>query len=333
MVFTLPKTGAACYLSSMRFLFLMDPVETIIRDEDTTFALMLAAEAAGVEVYHALHQDLVLDGNERFVHTRPVVLSRDISNPPARLLESSRRPLSDFDALFIRKDPPFNEDYLWMSLLLSAIPDGERPFVINRPMGLRNANEKLYATLFPEVTPKTLVTGRKDEILRFLEAQGGAAVIKPIDGHGGEGVFKLDSEDPNKNAIIESLTRNERRQVMVQEFLPAVKEGDKRILLIGGEPLGAILRVPRSDDLRSNIHVGGSVVKATLDAADKKIIAAVRERLEEDGLYFVGLDVIGGRLTEVNVTSPTGIQQMTRLDGVDYSARVVEWVKARLLGS
>src|SRR5690554_4328653 len=185
-----------------------------------------------------------LEGKERYVHSSPVELSRDESKPPARLLESKRRLLSDFDALFIRKDPPFNEDYLWMSLLLSGIPEGERPFVINRPMGLRNANEKLYATHFPEVTPRTLVTGRKDEILRFLEAEGGAAVIKPIDGHGGEGVFKLASDDPNKNAIIEALTRNERRQVMVQEFLPEVKEGDKRILLIGDETLGAILRVP-----------------------------------------------------------------------------------------
>ena len=307
----------------------MDPGETIIRDEDTTFALMLAAEAAGIEVHHALHSDLILEGKTRFVHARPVALSLDEARPPALLLESERRLLSDFDALFIRKDPPFNEDYLWLSLLLSGIPEGEKPFVINRPMGLRNANEKLYATHFSEVTPRTLVTGRKDEILRFLEGEGGAAVIKPIDGHGGEGVFKLDSSDPNKNAIIEALTRNERRQVMVQEFLPAVKEGDKRILLIGGEPLGAILRVPRSDDLRSNIHVGGSVVRATIDEADARIIEAVRERLGAEGLYFVGLDVIGGRLTEVNVTSPTGIQQMSRLDGVDYSARVIEWVKAR----
>lgn len=330
MAFTLPKTGAPCYLSLMRFLFVMDPVETIIRDADTTFALMLAAEAAGIEVHHALHTDLLLEGKERYVHSSPVELSRDESKPPARLLESKRRLLSDFDALFIRKDPPFNEDYLWMSLLLSGIPEGERPFVINRPMGLRNANEKLYATHFPEVTPRTLVTGRKDEILRFLEAEGGAAVIKPIDGHGGEGVFKLASDDPNKNAIIEALTHNERRQVMVQEFLPEVKEGDKRILLIGDETLGAILRVPRSDDLRSNIHVGGSVVRASIDEADQKIIAAVRDRLRADGLYFVGLDVIGGKLTEVNVTSPTGIQQMTRLDGIDYSAKVIEWVKARI---
>lgn len=314
----------------MRILFVMDPVETILRDADTTFALMLAAEAAGIEVHHALHTDIVQLGRERFVHSRRAELSRDESRPPATLLEEERRPLSDFDALFIRKDPPFNDDYLWLTLLLSAIGEGERPFVLNRPMGLRNANEKLYATLFPEVTPRTMVTARKDEIVRFLDEQGGAAVIKPIDGHGGEGVFKLSASDPNKNAIIEALTRNERRQVMVQEFLPAVTKGDKRILLLDGEPLGAILRVPRSDDLRSNIHVGGRVVKAELDEDDRRIIEAVRERLRAEGLYFVGLDVIGGRLTEVNVTSPTGIQQMTRLDGVDYSARVIEWVKARV---
>jgi glutathione synthase len=177
--------------------------------------------------------------------------------------------------------------------------------------------------------PETLVAAEKPQIRAFVQRVGGRAVLKPLDGAGGEGVMALTEGDMNFNAIIEATTRNGRRLAMVQEFLPAVRTGDKRVLVLDGEPLGAILRVPKSDDVRSNIHVGGSVVQATLDDADRRIIATLAPRLKQDGLHFVGLDVIGGKLTEVNVTSPTGIQQMTRLDGVDYSARVIEWLEAK----
>jgi glutathione synthase len=178
--------------------------------------------------------------------------------------------------------------------------------------------------------PKTLVASDKAEIKRFVGEVGGRAVIKPLDGAGGEGVMVLSEGDFNVNAIIEATTRHGARIAMVQQFLPEVRQGDKRILLLDGDPLGAILRVPTSEEMRSNIHVGGSVVKAELTDADRHIIRTVAPRLRADGLYFVGLDVIGGRLTEVNVTSPTGIQQMSRLDGVNYSATVFDWVEQRV---
>jgi glutathione synthase len=181
--------------------------------------------------------------------------------------------------------------------------------------------------------PETLVSADKAQIRAFVERVGGRAVLKPLDGAGGEGVMALTTGDMNFNAIIEATTRHGKRMAMAQEFLPAVRTGDKRVLVLDGQPLGAILRVPKQDDMRSNIHVGGSVVQAAIDDEDRRIVATLAPRLRQDGLHFVGLDVIGGKLTEVNVTSPTGIQQMTRLDGVNYSAQVIAWIEARVAGN
>jgi glutathione synthase len=248
---------------------------------------------------------------------------------PIELGEPATIWLEDVDAVFIRKDPPFDDGYLWLTLVLEHLRG--KTLVVNDPQGLRNANEKLYATHFPEVMPTTIVEAQKARIRAFAESMGGVAVIKPIDGHGGEGVFMLRMDDKNWNAIVEHVTRNGTRLAMVQSFIPEVVEGDKRILLIGGEPIGAILRVPKSDDMRSNIHVGGTVVHAELTAADRRIIEVVRPRLHAEGLYFVGLDVIGGKLTEVNVTSPTGIQQMSRLTGTCVEGKVIDWLEQRPL--
>jgi glutathione synthase len=176
--------------------------------------------------------------------------------------------------------------------------------------------------------PETLVTSDKVRIKAFMRQVGGKAVIKPLSGAGGDGVFLVKDDDLNVNAIIETVTHVGKRLAMVQSFLPAVVKGDKRILLLDGEPLGAILRVPQKDDVRSNIHIGGSVHATELDDDDRRIVAALAPRLRQDGLVFVGLDVIGGKLTEVNVTSPTGIQQMSRLMGQNLSARVIDWIEA-----
>jgi glutathione synthase len=250
-----------------------------------------------------------------------------VREAPITLGEPEDACLHEVDAVLVRTDPPFDSDYLWCTLMLDRL-EGQTA-VINRPGGLRQANEKLYACRFPELMPSTLVASDKPRIKQFVSEVGGRAVIKPLGGAGGEGVMALWEGDLNLNAIIEATTHGGRRVAMVQQFLPAVHEGDKRILLLDGEPLGAILRVPQKGDVRSNIHVGGSVVKAELDAADRHIIETLGPQLRADGLYFVGLDVIGGKLTEVNVTSPTGIQQMSRLDGVDHSDHVVQWLERR----
>ncbi|MBK8171454.1 MAG: glutathione synthase [Sandaracinaceae bacterium] len=311
----------------MRIVVIMDPVQTVLVDEDTSFALMLEAQNRSHHVDHCLLSDLYIDGGQAYARVRKATMARD-SLKPIVLGEAEDVALADVDAILVRTDPPFDEMYLWGTQVLELVRG--RTLVVNDPRALRDANEKLYACHFPELMPDTLVSNDKARIRVFLERMGGQAVIKPLSGAGGAGVMALTKGDMNVNAIIEATTLNGKRFAMTQRFLPEVRTGDKRILVLDGEPLGGILRVPRADDVRSNIHVGGSVHKTTLDASDLKIVEAVAPRLKKDGLYFVGLDVIGGKLTEVNVTSPTGIQQMARLDGLNLSARVIEWVEKRV---
>jgi glutathione synthase len=311
----------------MRFVVIMDPVSTIHAEGDTSFAWMEEAEKRGHHVDHCVNTDLYLDSGRLYARVRHASMNRHAPIPVA-LGASEDVSLHDVDAVFVRTDPPFDDNYLWCTLLLDRIkPD---TLVINDPHGLRQANEKLYACYFPELMPRTLVTSDKQRIKAFLTHVGGHAVIKPIGGRGGEGVLVLREGDPNINAIIEATTRNGQCLAMVQIFMPEVRVGDKRILLLDGEPLGAILRVPSSEEVRSNLRVGGTAVKATLDAADRHIVQTLAPRLRNDGLWFVGIDVIGGKLTEVNVTSPTGIQSMERLDQKPYSAQVFDWIEARV---
>lgn len=311
----------------MRIAFLMDPIEHVLVDKDTTFALILAAQARGHEVFTFGPRELYARG-DAVLATLHRTRARRAEAPDHAVVEAGvATDLREVDAVFVRTDPPFNDHYLYVTLLLERLR-GE-VLVVNDPRGLRDANEKLYAMHFTEVMPRTLVACREAEIRAFINELDAPGVIKPLDGAGGRGVMVLDRADKNFRSIIETLTDAGQRLVMVQEFLPAVRTGDKRVLLLEGEPLGAILRVPRADEARSNIHVGGSVVPCELDDDDRRIIAAVAPRLRADGLYFVGLDVIGGRLTEVNVTSPTGIQEMSRFQGDDPEGKVIAWTEAR----
>ncbi|WP_437621064.1 glutathione synthase [Sorangium sp. So ce1151] len=315
----------------MRFVFVMDPLSRVAHDKDTSFAFIRAAQARGHESYHCLPRDLSVEGGEAHASATPVIIgdappfiSLDLAGGPRRLR------LADVDVIFIRKDPPFDRSYLYATLLLERAR--RCPLIVNDPRGLRDANEKLYALNFPEWTPKTLVTADREQIHAFVRALGGTAVIKPLDGAGGLGVLQISERDKNARAIADMMTSEGHRLVMVQEYLPAVVEGDKRVLLLDGEPLGAILRVPRDDDHRSNIHVGGRVVSTELTARERDLVRAVAPRLRADGLHFVGLDVIGERLTEVNVTSPTGIQELGRFLGSDPADRVIAWAEERARG-
>ena len=310
----------------MRFVVIMDPVSTVLPDADTTFALMEEAEKRGHRVDHCLNTDLILDAGRLSARVAQARMSRT-SVPPITLAPPGVVSLHDVDAVFVRTDPPFDDNYLWTTQLLEAVK--RDTLVVNDPRGLQHANEKLYTCYFPELMPETLIASSKADIKDFLKRVGGHAVIKPLDGRGGEGVLVLRDGDPNINAIIEATTKNARRAALVQVFMPEVKIGDKRILLLDGELLGAVLRVPAGDEVRSNLRVGGRAAAASIDAADRKIIDTLAPRLRADGLYFVGIDVIGGKLTEVNVTSPTGIQSMTRLDNRNYSADVIDWVERR----
>jgi len=202
--------------------------------------------------------------------------------------------------------------------------------VMNDPKGLREANEKLYALRFPEQIPQTLVSSNMERLKGFMTELGGEMIVKPLDGCGGSGVFYLNEQDRNTNSILEAATDNGRRLVMGQRYLPEIRQGDKRIIVLNGEPLGAVLRVPLETETRGNIHVGGQCVKTEVTARDREICAALSPLLRADGLYFVGLDVIGNFLTEVNVTSPTGIQEVNSLDSVHLESQVVDFVETRV---
>lgn len=233
--------------------------------------------------------------------------------------------LADVEAVLIRKDPPFDAMYLYATLILERVRG--RTLLMNDPRGLRDCNEKLYALHFAKWMPRTLVSSNADEIFDFVKSVGGQGVIKPLDLAGGSGVMMLSPVDKNARSIVELVTVEGTRFAMVQEFLPAVVQGDKRILLLDGKVLGAINRIPRGDDFRSNIHVGGSVEAVAVTDEERKMIDDLAPRLKQDGLVFVGLDVIGGKLTEVNVTSPTGIQQLSQHMKRDAAADVIEWVE------
>ncbi len=314
----------------MKIGFVMDPVEKVDVHADTTFALMLAAQERGWEVYYIRPQDLSAEGDEAWAAWQRVELRRD---PNDKVSFGGRyyEPLHALDCVWMRKDPPFDTQYLYEANLLE-LAQRKGCAVINEPRGLRAANEKLYSLHFPELIPATTVTAERERIKEFMSEQGGRCILKPLGGHGGEGIFVLDEEDRNLNALIEVSTRHGNEPVMCQQYLPEAREGDKRVIMLDGQPMGAILRVPKAEEHRSNIHVGGSVEKTQLTEAEQHICDVVGPRLVEDGLYFVGLDIIGEKLTEVNVTSPTGIQEMSRLDGVDGPGLVMDWMERRVMG-
>ncbi|HVY45459.1 MAG TPA: glutathione synthase [Minicystis sp.] len=312
----------------MRFVFVMDPLDRVTHDKDTTFAFIQAAQGRGHVSYHCLPRDLSIQDGEAYAMCHPVEI---LDGPPWIVLRKEGGPervrLFDTQAVFVRKDPPFDRSYLYTTLVLERARGG--PLLINDPRGLRDANEKLYALNFPEWTPRTIVTTDRATAFEFVKDLGGTGIIKPLDGAGGLGVMLLRLDDKNARTIVDTLSHEGRRLVLVQEFLPAVEQGDKRVLLLNGELLGAILRVPRADEVRSNIHVGGSVVPAELTPKEQAMVAAIGPKLRADGLTFVGLDVIGERLTEVNVTSPTGIQELSRFRGARESDKVIRWVEER----
>jgi glutathione synthase len=316
---------------ALRFLFIMDPIERVLPDKDTTFVFILESLERGHEVFYAQVEELFLDrGMPHVVARRAEVFRPDRpGSPHCRLFEERSEPLTWFHAVFMRKDPPFDLRYFFATHVL-GLADASQTLVLNDPRGLREANEKLYALHFPAVVPPSLVTGRIERLKSFMEELGGEMIIKPLDGCGGAGVFHLHRGDRNLNAILETATDNGKRMIMAQRYLPEVRRGDKRLILLDGEPLGAVLRVPREDEHRGNIHVGGAVLKAGVTARDREICATLALRLHADGLYFVGLDIIGDWLTEVNVTSPTGVQEINSLDGVRLEKNVIDFVEGRV---
>ncbi len=303
----------------------MDPLEQIDIDTDSTFVLGLEAQQRGHALYHYTPYDLSYRHGRIVARARPFVLRREHGNHfTAGAPETID--LAAMDVVLMRQDPPFNLAYISATHLLDRIHP--ETLVVNDPTSVRNAPEKLFVTQFAELMPPTLITYDLEEIKAFRREQGDI-VVKPLYGNGGNGVFHLRPEDTNLNSLIEFFRGVLDEPLMVQRYLPEVRQGDKRIVLIDGEAAGAINRIPPPDDARANLHIGGKAVKAGLDARDREICEAIGPVLKARGLVFVGIDVIGGWLTEINVTSPTGLQEIDRFDGVSLEARIWDVIEAR----
>ena len=303
----------------------MDPVAGIDIDADSTFALALEAQARGHRLWHYLPGALALDGGAVLASARPLEVRRErgrhFSLGAAETLD-----LASLDVVLMRQDPPFDMGYVTATHLLERVHPGT--LVVNDPAQVRNAPEKLFVTEFPGLMPETLIASDRERIRAFRERHGDI-VVKPLYGNGGAGVFHIGADDENLNALLEMYEGIYREPAVVQRYLPEVRDGDKRIILVDGEPAGAVNRVPPAGEARSNMHVGGRPEAAALDARDREICAAIGPALKARGLLFAGIDVIGGLLTEINVTSPTGIQEIDRFDGANLAGRIWDAIEAR----
>jgi glutathione synthase len=312
-------------LGPVRLLFIMDPFEMLAFDKDTSFAFMRGAARRGHEVWHCLPRDLWNEGRDVFARAQRLSVATE--PPYLQAQGSATLELSNLGGVLLRKDPPFDAAYLSLTHQLDLVAD--RVLVMNHPRGVRDANEKMFAFQFAEFMPRSMVTSDPAKILDFMARVGGRAVLKPLDGAGGSGVVVLNVGDNNCRSLADVWTNEGRRLAMVQEYQPAVRIGDKRVLVLDGELLGAILRVPRADDVRANIHAGGQVQPTELTRNEKALVESVAPKLREFGLWFVGLDLIGERLIEVNVTSPTGIQELGRFLGRPVEDDVIAWIERR----
>jgi glutathione synthase len=307
----------------VKLLFVVDPLDRLGLAGDTSYGLMLEAAARGWPVWTCQIEHLGLVDNDAVVDAVPTTI-RDAETPAQAFAVGERVHvrLADFDAVLMRKDPPVDVSYLHATWILDHARG--KTLLVNDPRGLRELNEHLAVLQFPKLTPPTIVTRSAERLREFQAQQGGAIVVKPVDGYGGLGIFLVRDGDPNTSSILETSTGAGTRWTLAQKYLPEAVAGDKRIILADGEPVGAVLRVPASAEARGNLHVGGKAVKTTIDARDAEIIAQVAPWLRAHGQVFVGLDVIGGMLTEINITSPTGVRHATRLDGVNVAGRVLD---------
>ena len=320
----------------MKLAFIIDPIDQLDPGHDTSVALIESAQTMGHQVWVTQANQLtIIDGKAwatlQQVELKPVSLVNGLWQAEPDWYQLSPPVLTcldDMDCIWMRTDPPVNVPYLFATYILDLV-DPAKALVINSPQGLRNANEKIYAFQFTSVMPETIVTLSKAVVEEFLTEKG-AAVIKPLGGKAGEGVLFLQSGDPNFNSLIEISTKQGQEPVMVQEYLPAAKDGDKRIILLDGEPIGAVNRIPTGKEFRGNMAVGGQVAAVDITERDQEICNVLAPKLRQDGLYFVGIDVIGGYLTEVNVTSPTGIREIDRFNNVTLGKTVINWMENKI---
>jgi len=303
----------------------MDPVETIDIEGDSSFVLGMEAQRRGHGLYHYLPQDLSLRDGRVYARMHPLALRREAGNHASQGAPQSID-LATMDVVLMRQDPPFDMAYITATHLLEHVHP--ETLVVNDPVHVRNAPEKLFVTHFPDLMPPTLITSDRREVEAF-RAEHQDIIVKPLFGNGGAGVFHIEPGDENLSALLELFTDLYREPIIVQKYLPAVRSGDKRIILIDGRPAGATNRVPPPGEARSNMHVGGRPESSELSKRDLEICEAIGPALKERGLIFVGIDVIGGYMTEINVTSPTGLQEINRFDDVCLEAEIWNVIESR----
>lgn len=310
----------------MKIAFQMDPIGSVNIDADTTFRLAEEAQARGHELFYYGPDQLAYQEGRITARGHDMTIQR-VPDTPAILGPLREVDLADFDVVWLRQDPPFDMHYITTTHLLDRLKG--QTLVVNDPFWVRNFPEKLLVLNFPDLTPPTAIARDLDTI-RAFKAKHGDIILKPLYGNGGAGVFRLDDNDRNLSSLHELFTGFSREPLIVQKFLPAVSKGDKRVILVDGEPVGAINRVPAAGETRSNMHVGGRPEKIGLSERDLEICAAIGPTLRDNGQVFVGIDVIGDWLTEINVTSPTGVQELERFNGENIAAKVWEAIEAKL---
>lgn len=304
----------------MKIAFIMDPLHKVKPHKDTSYFLMLASTERGHQVFYLDQNHLFWDGRRLQAEMQEVTVSSDHDHP-FDAKHPKDRFLDEMDVVVIRTDPPFDRRYFYTTLLLDLLPPTTK--VVNRPQGLRNWNEKLAAFHYPDLTPESLVTNDPARVLAFMERLGTRITVKPVDGHGGRGIFFLDPGATNNDMILAMLTHDGSHQIIAQAYVREAGLGDKRILLLNGEPMGGVLRVHAEGKELNNFDAGGSPHPLDMNDNDLKICAAVKDGLVREGIVFAGIDILGDRLIEINVTSPTGLQEMCRFTGVAHHHSII----------
>ncbi|MBM76031.1 MAG: glutathione synthase [Proteobacteria bacterium] len=310
----------------MNNLFIMDPLDKIQVKGDSTYSLMLEAQKRYNSVYMCTPQELFSKNGNVFGNITKLNVSK--KEPYFSMIERKEIGLSYFDVIWLRKDPPFDISYIFTTYLLDLVP--KKTLILNNPTAVRTANEKMIALHWSQFCPPTLVTHEIERALSWSSQQPGQVVIKPWDGNGGRGVLVSHFDDPNFRSMLELLTNNGQEYILVQRYIPEIKEGDKRIILINGDPVGWMTRIPSEKDHRGNMHVGATVASFELSARDKEICASLKDYLKNNDLLFVGIDIIGDFLTEINVTSPTGIQEINSLMNCCIEELIFNSVESKL---
>ncbi len=306
----------------------MDPISAINPKKDSTMAMLLTAQQRGWQLYYMEQNDLFLDNTAAYADIRPLSVNNNLDNW-FELGDAITQPLNDLDVILMRKDPPFDIDYIYTTYLLEQA-ETAGTFVVNKPQSLRDANEKLYTAWFPHCCAPSMVTSQPQRIKAFL-AEHGDIIVKPLSAMGGASIFRITEDNPNVNVIIEVMTNNGQTLTMAQRYLPEILQGDKRILLIDGEPIPyALARIPAEGETRANLATGGTGVGQPLSERDQWLCQEIGPTLKSKGLTFVGLDVIGDYVTEINVTSPTGIRELDNQFNLNISAKLMDAIEVRL---